>query len=335
MRRSRSIEHQVHLIEAEQGARLGQDALGEVIDPARALQCQSGLEQTRERRVRGQRRIAVRADGVEAQHQEQHQASEQREDCRGAGVIEHGRKNAGRYEDEIRQRIAGRDDAPHVTTVEVEEESHQPDIDHLSGHSHHDQGHEVGATQTVQWMAAATGEVRLPGEYQHQHGHRGVVDGAQCGHLQRALTVAAVDQRPGQRCGATDACGHRRFENQQEPDLRKALHRNQAETRGAQSELPYEQARTDAQQHDPPGREIDASQQCHQQRAGRHDGEQHRIDGQCPVSRPHPGRYPLRRDTATGQLWHDAAMRGNRTSDTPAAASVGTALQKNASVANP
>ena len=44
-------EHEIHLVEAEQGARLRQDALGEIIDPARALQRKAGLEQSRERRV--------------------------------------------------------------------------------------------------------------------------------------------------------------------------------------------------------------------------------------------------------------------------------------------
>ena len=48
--------------------------------------------------------------------------------------------------------------------------------------------------------------------------------------------------------------------------------------------------RADAQQHHPPRGKIDASQQCQQQRAGCHAGQQHRIDGQCSVTRAHRRR---------------------------------------------
>ena len=115
-------EHEVQLVEAEQRARLGQDALGELVDPARALQREAGFEQARERPALRRRRIALRADAVEAQHEQQHQAREQSEHRAIAGVVEHRRQHAGRHEDEIRERITGRDDAPHVAAVEAEEQ---------------------------------------------------------------------------------------------------------------------------------------------------------------------------------------------------------------------
>ena len=93
-----------------------------------------------------------------------------------AGVVEHRREHAGRDEDQIRERITRRDDAPHFAAVEAEEQHHQADVDGLRGQRHRDQRQQVRREQPGERMPAAAGEIDMAREHQHQRGHR-----ARCG----------------------------------------------------------------------------------------------------------------------------------------------------------
>jgi hypothetical protein len=176
--RSRSTSTEIQLIETEQRTRLREDALGEIVHAPRTLKLDACLEHAREGPALGLHRITMRTDAVEAQHEQQHQACEQPEHRHIAGVVEHRRENAGRHEDQIRERITRRDDAPDFTSIEAEEQHHQNDVDGLRGQRHRDERRKVRREQSCERVSAATGEVDIAREHEHERGHRGVVDSA-------------------------------------------------------------------------------------------------------------------------------------------------------------
>jgi hypothetical protein len=167
-------QHEIELVEAKQSPRFGEDALAELVDAARAVQSTTRFEEL------GHRPAPLGSSSrdtntVEAQHEHQHHQCEQREDPRLPCVVQQRRQHARRHEHKIREHVRWLEHAPHITTIEQEEERHDAGVHELRDDRHRCERPQISDTDSHQRVLPACCRIRSAGSQQHEHCHRRIV----------------------------------------------------------------------------------------------------------------------------------------------------------------
>src|SRR5690606_30075585 len=280
-------EHEIELVEAEQAARLGEDALAELVHSSRPVQHAPDVEQLRDRSSFRIRRAQRLIDTVEAQHEHDHEPEEEHERRVCTRVVKKCREDARRKENQIGSGIRRRDDAPNVAPIELEERRHGSDVDDLRRERHGDERKNRLPGKRGQRVISAERDIEMARGKQHERGHRGVMDASKKPEGDRSVAIAPTDDRPNERSGRADRSRNGWRESQQQADLRDALHRDEPDPRCLHAELPDEERRKDRKRDHPEWRESGSRLQRGGEPNARTHRETKRVDEQHRVARFH------------------------------------------------